>query len=63
MEKKNKINFIYVIIALITGSRVLKHFDFETKSFKSPALDAIFLITFILAVYLLLKEYREGKSN
>lgn len=62
-EKKNKINVIYILIALITGGRLLKHFDFETKSFKSPALDTIFLVTFILAIYLIIKEYREGKSK
>lgn len=63
MEQKKKINFIYIIIALMTGVRLLKHFNFETYSFKTPALDAIFLITFILAVYLLIKEYRTGRSN
>lgn len=63
MEKKNKLNIIYIIIALITGSRVLQHFDFETMSFKSPALDVIFFITFILAVYLIIKEYRAGNTK
>lgn len=63
MEKKRKINIIYIIIALLTGSRALKHFNFETYSFKTPALDAIFLVTFILAVYLIFKEYRTGSSK
>jgi nicotinamide riboside transporter PnuC len=63
MEKLKRINYIYTIIALITGSRLLQHFNFETYSFKTPALDAIFLVTFILAVYLIIKEYSAGSSK
>lgn len=63
MESKKGLNFIWLVISIILGGTLYKHFDFETKSFKMPALDAIFFITFIVAVYQLIKEYRQGGSS
>ena len=63
MEKKKGINFMLAIIAIIIGTTLYKHFNFETFSFKKPALDIIFLITFIFTVYAIIKEYRQGTEK
>jgi len=59
MDDKKRVNFIFVIVALILGMTLFKHFDFKTVSFKMPALDIIFLITFIVTIYLLIKDYKK----
>lgn len=60
MEGKKRINFIFLIIAIILGGTLWKHFDFSTFSFEMPALDIIFLITFIVSVYIIIKDYRKS---
>lgn len=59
MDKKKGVNFIFIIIAFILGMRLFKDFDFETASFKKPALDIIFLITFIVSIYFIIKDYKK----
>ena len=59
MDKKKGVNFIFIIISFILGMRLFKDFDFETASFKKPALDIIFLITFIVSIYFIIKDYKK----
>ncbi len=58
MEDKKGINFMWIVIAFILGSTLLKHFNFETLKFKMPALDIVFLITFIMTIYFIIKDYK-----
>ena len=58
MENKKGVNVVFVLMAFVLGTTVFKHFDFKTSSFKMPVLDTIFLLTFILAIYLIIKEYK-----
>lgn len=58
MENKKGVNVVLVLMASVLGTTVIKHFDFNTLSFKMPVLDTIFLLTFILSIYLIAKEYR-----
>ncbi len=47
MEDKKGMNFFFVIIAIISGSALLKKFDFEIFTFDKP-LGAIVYIIYIL---------------
>ncbi|MGF7215975.1 small neutral amino acid transporter SnatA (MarC family) [Spirosoma lacussanchae] len=59
MESKKRVNFIFIIVAFMLGTTVLRHFDVKTLSFKMPALDILFLIAFIVTIYLIIKDYRK----
>lgn len=63
MESKKGINFFFAIIAIITGSKLYKHFDFQNLKFEKPAIDAIYLIAFVASIIFLIKDYikRPGK--
>ncbi len=63
MDNKKGINFGMVIIAFILGMAIFKHFNFETYSFKKPALDTVYIIAFLGALYFIFKDYfkREKK--
>ena len=57
MENKKGINFFFAIIAIITGSKLYKHFDFQNFKFEKPALDIIYLLAFVAAVFFIIKDY------
>ena len=59
MDNKKGINFMWLIIAFILGTTLFKHFNFQTLRFKMPALDIIFLITFIATIYIIIKDYKK----
>lgn len=63
MEKKKNINFILLIIAFILGATLFKHFDFQTVRFEKPVLDTVFLITFIVTLYLIVKDLKKGHKS
>ena len=55
--RKSRFNFFFIVIGLITGSKVIKDFDFQTMTFAKPAIDTIYLITFVLMVVLSIKAF------
>jgi membrane protein DedA with SNARE-associated domain len=63
MDNKKGINFMWLIIAFILGTTLFKHFNFQTLRFKMPALDIIFLITFIATIYILIKDYKKRRKE
>lgn len=58
MDNKKGLNFFFIIIAIITGSKVFKHFDFQNLKFEKPVLDIIYLITFVASIIFLTKDYK-----
>jgi membrane protein DedA with SNARE-associated domain len=48
-------NPIWAIVAIILGVTLYRQFDFETLTIEKPALAAVYLVTFIAAVYFLIK--------
>jgi len=48
--------FVLIIIAVILGGALLRHFDFKTQQFEKPGLDILYGIVFIVAVFLLLRD-------
>jgi NhaP-type Na+/H+ or K+/H+ antiporter len=58
MENKKIPTFTFGIVAIILGSALLKHFDFENLEFQKPLLDALYLIVFVFTIYALAKNYK-----
>ena len=58
---KNKIGFnlIFALIAFPIGLAMINNFDFETLKFKKTALGFLYLITFIVAIFLMLKKTKK----
>lgn len=63
MEQKNGINFFFAIIALILGWKLFKDVDFDTFRLKEPALDALYLLVFIVSIYLIIKNYKKRSEK
>ncbi len=63
MENKKGINFAFLMIAFVLGLTLFKHFDFKTFKFKEPALDILFLVTFIVSIYIIIKDYKKGTEK
>lgn len=63
MENKKGLIFGLVVVVLILGSTLLKHFNFKTLSFKSPALVLVYLITFLISIYLIIKNYKKSPEK
>ena len=57
MQAKKGINFFFLIIAIITGSKLYKHTDFKNLQFQKPAIDTIYLLAFAASVILLIKDF------
>jgi hypothetical protein len=56
--------FVLIVIAVILGGALFRHFDFQTQQFEKPGLDILYAIVFIVAVFLLLRDVRKtGRSN
>ncbi|WP_281635819.1 hypothetical protein [Flavobacterium marginilacus] len=56
MENKKIPSFAFAIVAIILGSALFKHFNFEDMSFQKPLLDALYLIIFVFSIYALIKS-------
>ena len=56
MDNKKGLNFWMIVIAFILGIAIFKHFDFETFSFDKPALDTVYFVAFIGALYFIFKD-------
>ncbi|MBX2921628.1 MAG: hypothetical protein KF746_05475 [Chitinophagaceae bacterium] len=56
MNNKKGQSFPLLIIAIVLGWTIFKQFDFENLKFEKPALAIVYILTFILSVYLLIKN-------
>jgi membrane protein DedA with SNARE-associated domain len=48
-------NPIWAIVAIILGVTLYKQFDFQTMQFEKPAMAVIYAITFVAAIFFLIK--------
>lgn len=62
---KNNIGFnlVFALIAFPIGIALFRDTDFSTFTFKKPALDAVYLITFVVAVFFMLKKNKKEQEN
>jgi hypothetical protein len=63
MDSKKGINFFFAIIAIITGSKLYKHFNFQDLKFEKPALDVIYLVAFVASLVFLVKDFVKRPQN
>ncbi len=63
MKNKKNPNFFFIVTILITGSKLYQHFDFQTLTFKKPWIDAIYLVTFLVMVVLVVKQLLKKPEN
>lgn len=56
MNTKKGVSFFLVIVALITGNKLIKHIDFQNWKFEKPAIDTVYLIAFVGSVVFIVKE-------
>ncbi|RZL32499.1 MAG: hypothetical protein EOO96_13945 [Pedobacter sp.] len=61
---KNKIGFniVFAIIAFPIGLALSKEVDFESFTFRKPALGFLYLFTFILCIFLMLKKKKSTEQ-
>ena len=62
---KNKIgfNFVFALLAFPIGLALFREFDFESFTFRKPALGFIYLITFIATIVLMLKKKKKSEEQ
>lgn len=59
MSSKKGLSFPFVIIALVLGGTIFKQFDFENLKFENPALAIVYILTFLMTVYILIKNLKD----
>jgi hypothetical protein len=52
----NNFKFPLIIIAVILGATIFKHFDFKTQSFKESWLDILYVITFVITLIVMFRK-------
>jgi len=58
MGNKQAKAFLFAVIAGILGWTIIKHFDVEQMKFEKPALDTLYIITFIMSVIFIVRSIR-----
>jgi len=59
MEKNNSMTFTMSIVAIIVGVALYKQIDFKTMTVEKPALAVLYAVTFLIAVAVLVKNFRQ----
>ena len=63
MKDKIGFNLVFAILAFPIGLALFKDINFETFTFKKPALDTLYLITFCGMIFLMLKKKEKKTDN
>lgn len=63
MQKKGSLNIVLLIITLIVGGGLWREFDTATMKFKNTGLAIVYGLTFLFAVYMLLKDLIKGSGK
>ncbi|WP_207506109.1 hypothetical protein [Telluribacter humicola] len=58
MSNKKGLPFPLIIIVIILGGAIFKQFDSENLKLKEPALAVVYILTFLVSVYWLVKHYK-----
>lgn len=57
MENRKAPLFTMIIVATIVGAALYKQIDFKTMTVEKPALAILYAVTFLFAVFVLVKNY------
>ncbi|MFT3822901.1 MAG: hypothetical protein QM731_03230 [Chitinophagaceae bacterium] len=63
MSSKKGLSFPFVIIAIILGCTIYKQFDFVNGEFKKPALAIVYIVTFLVVVFLLIRRIIKNRRG
>ena len=63
MEKNKAPMFTFAIVAIILGVTLFKQFDFENLKFENTALAIVYMIVFVFAIYVLIKNFISKKQQ
>jgi len=61
MKNKIAFNLLFAILAFPIGLALLREFNLESFTFKNPVLGFIYLITFIVCIYFMLKKKQQAE--
>lgn len=61
VNKEQSGKFFFIIIAIIVGRGLFKQINFETFEVKNIGITIIYLITFVLSIYVLLKGAKKSE--
>ena len=59
MKNKSGFNIGFALLAFTLGLALLREFDFQTFAFKKTALGIIYLVTFVVCIFLMLKKEKK----
>ena len=63
MEKNKAPMFTFTVVAIILGVTLFKQFDFESLKFEHTGLAIVYIIVFIFAIYVLIKNSKSKKQQ
>ncbi len=63
MKNKRTVNFIFLIIAIILGSTLIKQFDFETLKFEHTGLAIVYIVVFLFSIFIIVKDYKKSPEK
>ncbi|SKA01142.1 hypothetical protein SAMN04488132_10830 [Sediminibacterium ginsengisoli] len=55
MSNKKGLSLPFLIIAIVIGSAIYREFNFETYRFEKPALAVVYILTFVMCVYFMVR--------
>ncbi|RYY36853.1 MAG: hypothetical protein EOP46_04935 [Sphingobacteriaceae bacterium] len=58
MENRKLLLFTFSIVAVILGVTLFKQFDFENFKFEKTGLAIVYIIGFIIAIYVVIKNIK-----
>jgi hypothetical protein len=61
-NKKGQI-FPFAIIAVVLGWTIVKQFDFDNLTFEKPALAVVYILTFLMTVFFLIRNFKNNKDH
>ncbi len=59
MENKKVLSFALIIVAIILGVTLFKQFDFDNLKFKHTGLAIVYMVTFVFAIYFLVRNSKK----
>lgn len=62
MNKRKEYSFPLIVIALVLGWTIFKQFDFENIRFEQPAMAMVYILTFLMTVYFILKKDKKKEQ-
>ncbi|TDS11008.1 hypothetical protein [Sphingobacterium paludis] len=63
MKNKFGFNLLFACIAFPIGLALLREFDFQNFAFRKTGLGILYLITFIVSIYLMLKKNKGASAQ